>query len=72
VKNPIGTGPFELVSYDVGSEGGLKRREDGKWWGGEVMLDGVEFIDYGTDPNAMVSAFEAGEIDANYETTPTM
>ncbi len=70
VKNPIGTGPFQLVSFDVGQRVVYKRREDGKWWGGEVMLDGVEMIDYGTDPNAMVSAFEAGEIDANYETTP--
>ena len=45
-----------------------KRRENGKWWGGEAYLDGVEFIDYGTDPTAMVSAFEAGEIHTNYET----
>ena len=29
-------------------------------------LDGVEFIDYGTDPSATVSAFESGEVDANY------
>ncbi|RFC68260.1 MULTISPECIES: ABC transporter substrate-binding protein [Mesorhizobium] len=70
VKNPIGTGPFQLVSFDVGQRIVYKRREDGKWWGGEVMLDGVEFIDYGTDPNAAVSAFESGEVDANYETTP--
>jgi peptide/nickel transport system substrate-binding protein len=68
-QNPIGTGPFELVSYDVGQKVVYKRREDGKWWNGDVYLDGVEFIDYGTDPAAMVSAFEAGEIDTNYETT---
>ena len=35
----------------------------------ETYLDGVEFIDYGTDPNALASAFEAGEVDANFETT---
>ncbi len=69
VKNPIGTGPFELVSYDVGQKVVYKRRENGAWWGGEVMLDGVEFIDYGTDPSAMVSAFEAGEVHTNHETT---
>jgi peptide/nickel transport system substrate-binding protein len=68
-RNPIGTGPFELVSFDVGSRVVYKRREDGKWWGGEAHLDGVEFIDYGTDPAATVSAFEAGEIHANYETS---
>jgi len=69
VKNPIGTGPFELVSYDVGQKVVYKRRENGKWWGGEAYLDGVEFIDYGTDPSAMVSAFEAGEVQTNHETS---
>jgi peptide/nickel transport system substrate-binding protein len=68
VKNPIGTGPFELVSYDVANKAVVKRRENGKWWGGEAYLDGVEFIDYGTDPAAWTGAFEAGEIDTNYET----
>ncbi|RLP27168.1 ABC transporter substrate-binding protein [Mesorhizobium sp. YM1C-6-2] len=69
VKNPIGTGPFELVSYEVGNRVVYKRRESGKWWGGEAPLDGIEFIDYGTDPSAEVNAFEAGEIHTNYETT---
>ncbi|MBX3580495.1 MAG: ABC transporter substrate-binding protein [Rhizobiaceae bacterium] len=69
VQNPIGTGPFELVSYDVGQKVVYKRREDGKWWNGEIYLDGVEFIDYGTDPSAMVSAFEAGEVHTNHETS---
>jgi peptide/nickel transport system substrate-binding protein len=69
VANPIGTGPFELVSYEVGNRVIYKRRENGKWWGGEAYLDGIEFIDYGTDPSAEVNAFEAGEIHANYETT---
>ena len=69
VKNPIGTGPFELVSYDVGQKVVYKRRENGKWWNGEAYLDGVEFIDYGTDPSAMVSAFEAGEVHTNHETS---
>lgn len=68
VSHPIGTGPFELVSYDVGSKAVLKRRENGKWWGGEAYLDGIEFIDYGPDPSAAVNAFEAGEVDTNYET----
>jgi peptide/nickel transport system substrate-binding protein len=68
VTKPIGTGAFELVSYDVGQKAVVKRRESGKWWGGEALLDGVEFIDYGTDPNAMVNAFESGEVDLNNET----
>lgn len=69
VANPIGTGPFDLVSYEVGNRVVFERRKEGKWWGGESYLDGIEFIDYGTDPSAEVSAFEAGEVHANYETT---
>lgn len=68
VRSPIGTGAFELVSYDVGTRAVVKRRENGAWWGGEALLDGVEFIDYGTDPSAVVSAFESGEVDLNNET----
>jgi len=68
ISNPVGTGAFELVSYDVGSKAVVKRREDGKWWGGEALLDSVEFIDYGTDFSATVNAFESDEIDINFET----
>ncbi|UVC17993.1 ABC transporter substrate-binding protein [Mesorhizobium onobrychidis] len=68
IKNPIGTGPFELVSYKVGDRVVVKRRENGTWWGGEAYLDGVEFIDYGNDPSAMANAFESGEVHTNYET----
>ena len=70
IAKPIGTGAFELVSYAVGSKAVVKRREHGKWWGGETPLDGVEFIDYGTDFSATVNAFDSGEIDANLETPP--
>ncbi len=68
LTDPIGTGAFELVSYDVGSKAVVKRRENGKWWGGEALLDSVEFIDYGTDFSATVNAFESAEIDINFET----
>ena len=68
LKTP-GTGPFEITEYQVGSKAAVKRRENFTWWGGEVYLDGVEFIDYGAEQNATVAALEAGEIDANYQTT---
>ena len=67
-KAPIGTGPFELTSFEVGVGAKLSRRKSG-WWGGEVYLDGIEYTDYGTDPAAEISAFESGEIHANYGTT---
>ncbi|WP_312794897.1 ABC transporter substrate-binding protein [Tianweitania sp.] len=68
VGKPIGTGAFELVSYETGTKAVVKRRENGKWWGGEALLDGIEFIDYGTDFSTTVNAFESGEIDLNFET----
>lgn len=67
---PIGTGAFELVSFEVGVRAVVKRRENGAWWGGEAHLDGIEFIDMGTDESAFLAAFSAGEIDMNDETSP--
>lgn len=63
----IVTGPYELVRWDVGVEAEVRRRESG-WWKGEVYLDGIQWFDHGTDPVAMIAAFESEEVDANYET----
>ncbi len=68
LKTP-GTGPFEITDYQVGKQASVRRRKDFTWWGGEVYLDGVDFIDYGGEQNSTVAALEAGEIDANYQTT---
>lgn len=67
-ENPVGTGPFEFVRLDVGVGAEVKRRENGAWWGGEVYLDGIEWIDFSTDPSAEVAAFESEEIHINYQT----
>jgi peptide/nickel transport system substrate-binding protein len=74
--NPVGTGPWELVSVEVGVGASYQRRTDGNaCWGdevhGPVHLDGVEFVDYGTDPSATIAAFESGEIQTSYETPPS-
>lgn len=69
VSHPIGTGPFELVSWDVGQKAVVRRRTNGSWWGGEAYLDEVQFIDYGSDPSAVQNAFESGEIEVNYQTS---
>ncbi len=74
--DPIGTGPWELVSTEVGVRAVYQRRTDGAaWWGDEVIgpvyLDGVEYIDYGTDPSATIAAYESQEIDSAYETPPS-
>ena len=65
VNAPVGTGPFELVSHAVGGSSVVQRRENGSWWGGEIYLDGVEFVDYGTEATATVAAFESEEIHVN-------
>ena len=64
-----GTGPMEIVEYEVGKRAVVKRREGFSWWKGDPFLDGIEFIDYGAETNAIVSALESGEIDADYQTT---
>ena len=68
-KTP-GTGPYELISYKVGKSASVRRRKDFTWFGGETYLDGVDWTDYGSDASnpAIGSAFEAGEIDCNYQT----
>jgi len=71
-KAPIGTGPFELVDIEIGTMAEFKRREDGKWWGGAPHLDGIRFIDFGTDNASIVAAFDGGEIDINDESTADM
>lgn len=68
VAHPVGTGPFELQSLATGDRAVFKRRAEGQWWGGDVYLDGIELIDYGAEPSALISAFEAGEVHTNLDT----
>lgn len=68
LSNPVGTGPYLPESLDVGVKGVLVRNEDHTWWnaGNGAYMDRIEYIDYGTDPSAWVSAAEADEIDMTY------
>ncbi len=61
----IGTGPFHIDSWEPGVTASLSRRAG--YWKGDVPLDGVVYTDYGTDPNAMISAMEAEEILAIHQ-----
>jgi peptide/nickel transport system substrate-binding protein len=63
----ITTGPCELVKWDA-ETGAEVRRKDKPWWKGAFWLDGIKWVDYGSDPNATFSAFESGEIDTDHET----
>jgi len=71
LENPIGTGPYQPESYEVGVRGVLVRRDE-PWWGTEVYggpwLDRIEYIDLGVDPAAWLAAAGSGEIDATYQT----
>ena len=71
LANPVGTGFMLPESHEVGVKGVLVRNEDHEWWGYAAgkggYVDRIEFIDYGTDPAAFLAAYEAEEIDMNWE-----
>lgn len=60
-KQPAGTGPWKLTSYDISS--GAKFARNDKWWGGQTPLDTTEFTFF-DDTGAMVTAYQGGQIDA--------
>ena len=64
-SNPIGTGPYELSEFRVGEVCRLRKR--GGYWGGEVFLDEIHYIDTGDDPSARVAALASGQVDHLYE-----
>ena len=70
--NPIGTGPYSLEEFEVEVGARLVKRPAGSWYGdavwGEVYLDEIVYTDYGNDPAPEIAAFEAGEVDLNYQT----
>ncbi|MFH1122391.1 MAG: ABC transporter substrate-binding protein, partial [Pseudomonadota bacterium] len=67
IKRPHGTGPYTLQVYREGERCVLKRRGD-YWLNGEdgkplPYLDGMEFIDMGTEMAPQIAAIKAGEVD---------
>ncbi|MFS4439019.1 ABC transporter substrate-binding protein [Paracoccaceae bacterium GXU_MW_L88] len=65
-ENSIGTGPYD-IEVTAGSRARLTKRAS--WWGGEVAVETIEYLDLGPDPSAQLDAFAAGRIDANYQST---
>ena len=61
-KNPVGTGAFTLAEFTLGERCLLKRRF-GDYWGSEVNLDEILYIDHGDDPTAGVAALTSKEVD---------
>jgi peptide/nickel transport system substrate-binding protein len=64
-KNPVGTGPYELAEYRIGEKAVLKKR--GSYWGGDVSLDAIQYIDLGDDKGAAVGALASNQVDLVYE-----
>lgn len=66
-KNPVGTGPFKLTSYAVSKEALFTRREG--YWGTPAHLDGLHYIDMGTDVSTHLAALQADQVDVLYRVT---
>ncbi len=64
-KNPVGTGPYTLTEFKVGELAVLKKRKE-PYWGGEVFLDEVRFVDLGEDAGAYLAAIASKQVDAIY------
>ena len=67
IKAPVGTGPYTLESYRPGERAVVKARKD-YWQNGAddkplPYMDGMEFIDMGTEMPPQIAALKAGEID---------
>ncbi|MEM7445150.1 MAG: ABC transporter substrate-binding protein [Pseudomonadota bacterium] len=67
LDNPVGTGPYALANYSVAQRAEFTKRTDAPWWGGDVMLDGLDFIDHGEDPSAFLAALASDQVDLLYE-----
>lgn len=60
-QNPVGTGPFELVSWESGNTAVLEKYED-YWEHGEANIDRIEFRILPQD-SSKVAQLEFGSID---------
>jgi peptide/nickel transport system substrate-binding protein len=65
-KNPIGTGPYELVSNVYSDTCVLRKRASG-YWGEEPYLDEIIYIDTGDGEEAKIAALASGQVDAVHE-----
>ncbi len=67
-KKPIGTGPYELVEFAVGEKAVLRKRPN--YWGGDVSLDEIHYLDLGDEYSAHAAALASGQVDLAYEFYP--
>ncbi len=58
-KNPVGTGAFKYKSFTPGKDSVFTKYAD--YWGDKALVDELHIQDF-ADPNAMVNALQAGQI----------
>ena len=73
IKQPVGTGPFNLAEYTE-TERVILRRREGYWRTGEdgnplPYLDELIYLDL--KPDARVAAMQSGQIDTIYQPRPS-
>lgn len=62
-KHPVGTGPYMLRHYAVGEKCVLVKRPPQEYWGPEVLLDTITYLDHGDDPFAPLAALASRQVD---------
>ncbi|MFA6807755.1 MAG: ABC transporter substrate-binding protein [Eubacteriales bacterium] len=67
-QQPVGTGPFKLVSYSKGQEVVMEKNPD--YWGGEVKLDQVIFKII-PDASTRIMALSTGDVDMSLRVPET-
>lgn len=66
MTDPIGTGPYLLEAINVGENAAVAKRPAGDYWGDEVYLDRIEWVDLGADAQAHFAALASGQVDLLY------
>ena len=61
-KKPVGTGPYELTKFAIAERAELTKRKSG-YWGGDVSLDKIIYLDHGDDRNAALGALASNQVD---------
>lgn len=64
MTDPIGTGPWAMQDIRVGDMAEFTRRDD--YWGGDVYLDTIRYIDLGSDSSAHFAALASDQVDILY------
>lgn len=68
-EKPIGTGPFNFVSWEKGSVATVARNDG--WWGPKPAAEKVTWTKFGSD-DVVIQALRNGDIDIVAEVPPTI